>query len=135
MICDRCGQHIPVGEEMEHFGQTLCEECYIQALSPARACDPWAVRSAQSLSQLDEAYSELSETQTAVISVNSLTGRNAGRFRFLETEVGLRVTDLEKAHQISETIGEAVRRQVPMWNGYWFASSQCRSRCSVLPSR
>ena len=26
--------------------------------------------------------------QPAVVSVNSLTGRNAGRYRFLETEVG-----------------------------------------------
>ena len=69
MLCDRCGEHIPAGEEMEHFGQTLCEECYMQALSPARACDPWAVRSAQSLSQLDEAYSELSETQTKILQV------------------------------------------------------------------
>jgi len=50
MICDRCGEHIQPGEEMPHFGQMLCEECYTQALSPAR-CDPWAVRSAQSLSQ------------------------------------------------------------------------------------
>jgi hypothetical protein len=74
MKCDRCGQHIPVGEEMEHFGQTLCEECYMQALSPARACDPWAVRSAQSLSQLDEAYSELSETQTKILRVLKETG-------------------------------------------------------------
>jgi hypothetical protein len=62
MICDRCGEHIQPGEEMPHFGQMLCEECYMQALSPAR-CDPWAVRGAQSLSQLGEGYSELSGTQ------------------------------------------------------------------------
>jgi hypothetical protein len=37
MECDRCGQQISVGEEMDHFGQTLCEECYMQVLSPARA--------------------------------------------------------------------------------------------------
>jgi cation diffusion facilitator family transporter len=54
------------------------------------------------------------EAQPAVVSVNSLTGRNAGRCRFLETEVGLRVTDLEKAHRISHTIEEAVREQVPL---------------------
>jgi predicted transcriptional regulator len=59
---------------MEHFGQTLCEECYMQALSPARACDPWAVRSAQSLSQLDQAYAELSKTQTEILQVLEETG-------------------------------------------------------------
>ena len=74
MTCDRCGEHIPAGEEMEHFGQTLCEECYMQALSPARACDPWAVRSAQSLSKLGEAYSELTEIQTEILQVLKETG-------------------------------------------------------------
>jgi hypothetical protein len=74
VICDRCGEHIPAGEEMEHFGQTLCEECYMQALSPARACDPWAVRSAQSLTQVDEGYSQLSDTQAKILQVLEKTG-------------------------------------------------------------
>ena len=74
MLCDRCGEHIPDGEEIEYFGQTLCEQCYMQALSPARACDPWAVRSAQSLSQLGESYSRLSETQTRILQVLKETG-------------------------------------------------------------
>jgi hypothetical protein len=73
MICDRCGEHIQPGEEMPHFGQMLCEECYMQALSRAR-CDPWAVRSAQSLSQLGEGYSELSETQAEILQVLKETG-------------------------------------------------------------
>ncbi|GAB4535811.1 MAG: hypothetical protein Kow0063_20510 [Anaerolineae bacterium] len=74
MLCDRCEEHIPAGEEVEHFGQTLCEECYMQALSPARACDPWAVRSAQSLSQLNEGYSRLNETQAKILRVLEETG-------------------------------------------------------------
>jgi cation diffusion facilitator family transporter len=53
------------------------------------------------------------EAQPAVVSVNSLTGHNAGRYRFLETEIGVRVTDLKKAHRLSHTIEEAIRRQVP----------------------
>jgi len=59
---------------MDHFGQTLCEECYMQALSPARACDPWAVRSAQALSELDEGYSELSAIQVSILEVLGETG-------------------------------------------------------------
>jgi DNA-binding transcriptional ArsR family regulator len=74
MICDRCGDTIPAGEEMELYGQTLCEECYMQALSPARACDPWAVHSAQSLTQLDETYSELSDTQVDILRLLEETG-------------------------------------------------------------
>jgi len=59
---------------MQHFGQTLCEECYMQALSPARSCDPWAVHSAQALSQLDEGYVELSRMQTRILAVLKETG-------------------------------------------------------------
>ena len=53
------------------------------------------------------------EAQPAVVNVNSLTGRNAGRYRFLETEISVRATDLEKAHQISHTVEETIRLQVP----------------------
>lgn len=59
---------------MDYGGQMLCEECYMQALSPARACDPWAVRSAQSLSELNEDYSELSAIQASILEVLRETG-------------------------------------------------------------
>ena len=74
MKCDRCGEPIAAGEEMTHFSQTLCEECYMQALSPARSCDPWAVRSAQTLSQLDEGYAKLSQMQARILAVLKETG-------------------------------------------------------------
>jgi hypothetical protein len=74
MKCDHCGEQIPVGEEMDYYGQTLCEECYMHAMSPARACDPWAVRSAQTLSQVDEAYANLSESQAKILQVIKETG-------------------------------------------------------------
>lgn len=72
--CDRCGQQISSGEEMDYYGQQLCEECYMQALSPARACDPWAVRSAQVLSEFNDAYSDLSQSQTRILQVLRDTG-------------------------------------------------------------
>ena len=74
MVCDRCGEPIRSGEEMEYYGQTLCEDCYLQVLSPARACDPWAVRSAQSLSQLDAGYAGLTAIQENILQVLSETG-------------------------------------------------------------
>ena len=74
MKCDRCGDSIPAGEETEHGGQMLCEDCYMQALSPALACVPWAVRSAQTLSQMDESYSALTPTQTKVLQLLEETG-------------------------------------------------------------
>jgi predicted Fe-Mo cluster-binding NifX family protein len=53
------------------------------------------------------------EAQPSVVRVRSVTGRSAGRYRFLEAEVGLRVTDLEKGHQVSHAIEQAIREQVP----------------------
>jgi hypothetical protein len=47
--CDRCHATIAPGEERHHSGQTLCEDCYMDALSPVRTCDPWAVHSAKTL--------------------------------------------------------------------------------------
>lgn len=74
MECNRCGVLIPEGEEMEYYGQVLCERCYMQVLSPAQACDPWAVRSAQTLSQMDDVYSTLSASQADVLRVLAETG-------------------------------------------------------------
>jgi cation diffusion facilitator family transporter len=53
------------------------------------------------------------QRQPAVVEVHALTGRNAGRYRFIEAEVGLRVRELEKAHQVSNTIASTIREQVP----------------------
>jgi hypothetical protein len=72
--CERCGEKIPDGDEMDHYGQILCEECYMEALSPTRACDPWAVHSAQTMSQLDDNYSALSEIQSIILQVLAETG-------------------------------------------------------------
>jgi cation diffusion facilitator family transporter len=49
----------------------------------------------------------------AVVEVQALTGRNAGRYRFIEAQVGLRVRGLEKANQVSHAIAAAIREQVP----------------------
>jgi predicted Fe-Mo cluster-binding NifX family protein len=56
---------------------------------------------------------QLIERQPAVVKVKSVIGRNAGRYRFIETEVGLRVQALDKAHQVSHAIEAAIRHQVP----------------------
>jgi Zn finger protein HypA/HybF involved in hydrogenase expression len=49
MRCEKCGSQIAAGAEARHLGRTLCEDCYVDALSPARACDPWAVYTAKSM--------------------------------------------------------------------------------------
>jgi cation diffusion facilitator family transporter len=49
----------------------------------------------------------------AVTGVLSVVGRNAGRYRFLEAEVALRVDNLEKAHAVSQRLERHIRAQVP----------------------
>jgi hypothetical protein len=44
--CQRCQREIPEDETYSYLSETLCDECYMDAMSPAKACDPWAVYSA-----------------------------------------------------------------------------------------
>ncbi|MDD3580464.1 MAG: hypothetical protein PHW74_05540 [Desulfobacca sp.] len=46
--CDRCQAEVEAEELREYAGQQLCEDCYLEAISPVRACDPWAVHTAKS---------------------------------------------------------------------------------------
>ncbi len=49
MNCERCGRAVEPEEVREYAGQKLCEDCYMDALSPARTCDPWATYTASRL--------------------------------------------------------------------------------------
>lgn len=53
------------------------------------------------------------ERQPAVVEVKSLVGRNAGRYRFLEAEIGVRAQSLDKAHQISHAIESEICSEIP----------------------
>ena len=46
----------------------------MDALSPAIACDPWAVRSAQTLSRMDERHSTLTDNQARILQLLEETG-------------------------------------------------------------
>jgi hypothetical protein len=69
MKCDRCKENIEEGEERELHGQTLCEDCYIDTLSPAKACDPWAVYSAKSFSKGNGSNAQITETQSKILQI------------------------------------------------------------------
>jgi len=71
MQCDRCGDPIDQGEERRHHSETLCDDCYMDVLSPTRICDPWAVRHAKSCSN---AESTLTATQQDIINILTETG-------------------------------------------------------------
>ena len=56
---------------------------------------------------------EIIAAEPTVAGLKWVTGRNAGRFRFVETEVVLRIRDLEKAEATTRRIEAQVRQAVP----------------------
>lgn len=59
--CENCGTSIERGEECEHLGRILCEDCYFDALNPPKACDPWAVHTAKSSMAQNQQLTPLQE--------------------------------------------------------------------------
>jgi len=57
ITCAKCGAGVEAAEAREYAGRTLCEDCYMEALSPTRTCDPWAVHTARSLKDLPDGHS------------------------------------------------------------------------------
>ena len=68
MECNRCHAKIEPGDEKQHLGQTLCEDCYMDALSPVKTCDPWAVHSAKSFEKYAESALTLTPIQSEITS-------------------------------------------------------------------
>jgi len=66
MNCEKCGKHINTGDGMTYHGKTMCEDCYIDTLSPTRTCDPWAVYTAKSFSGVDAIFTT---TQKKILKI------------------------------------------------------------------
>lgn len=49
----------------------------------------------------------------AVVEVREIRGRNSGRYVFVEADIILRTSGLERAHQISQRIEREIKRAVP----------------------
>ena len=50
--CSKCGDAYDPAEAQEYQGRMLCEDCYMDAMSPIKVCDPWAVHTAKSLKDI-----------------------------------------------------------------------------------
>lgn len=74
MQCAKCREEITPGDEREHLGQPLCEDCYMDALSPAKACDPWAVHSAKRFEREQGGFVQLSRRQKRMLSILEESG-------------------------------------------------------------
>ncbi|MBC7248867.1 MAG: cation diffusion facilitator family transporter [Anaerolineae bacterium] len=56
---------------------------------------------------------EIITGEPGVAEVKWVTGRNSGRFRFIEADIVLRFHDLEKAHAATQRIEQSIRAAVP----------------------
>lgn len=74
MKCDDCGTEIPDGDQRSHLGRTLCEDCYMEALSPVKTCDPWAVHSAKSFEKHMGGDCTVSGIQSEILAILEETG-------------------------------------------------------------
>ena len=69
MKCERCETAVPEGEQRALHGQILCEDCYMDLLSPLRVCDPWAVHSAMTFAKGEAADLKLTPVQQKIVDI------------------------------------------------------------------
>lgn len=74
MQCNKCGASIDIGEERELRDQKLCEDCYIDVLSPVKVCDPWALYNAKSLEQKRGEPPPLTSIQSEILDILRVSG-------------------------------------------------------------
>jgi len=92
--CDQCSEPIDSEEAREHNGRTLCEDCYMDVLSPARTCDPWAVYTAKSTLESAGTGATLTATQEGILRILEETGGvEPGELR---ERIGLSPGDFER---------------------------------------
>jgi hypothetical protein len=93
MKCEQCGKLIDETEKREMHGQVLCEDCYIDKLAPAKACDPWAVYTAKSCSDKNGTV-VLTKIQKKILTLLQETGGLEPEA--LAEQSGLTPADLER---------------------------------------
>ena len=91
MKCDICGSPIKQGDEMKYHGQILCEDCYMDVLSPAKTCDPWATYIAKSASGKEITITEL---QNEILKI--LKETDGVEPEVLAEKLNLKLTDLQR---------------------------------------
>lgn len=99
MKCDSCKAEIAPHEVNEHLGRNLCEDCYMDALSPVRTCDPWAVHSAKTFEAQSSGQPALNDTQYRILAILKETG---GLERHdLVKKLGGRISDADLERQFA----------------------------------
>lgn len=66
--CAKCGKEIDKSRSYEYRGNVYCEDCYMDILSPPKACDPWAVHSAKTFLKGEDRFSVLTSRQQNIVN-------------------------------------------------------------------
>ena len=74
MKCEHCNCTLTTEDTKEHLGRKLCEDCYMEALSPMRTCDPWAVHSAKNFERYSGTQDHLTSLQSKILNILKDTG-------------------------------------------------------------
>lgn len=96
MKCEICDDAIENGEEKDFNSRILCEDCYMDALSPLKRCDPWATFAAQSVpsTNAEDEGSQLSANQQKIL--DAIAETKGIELTDLSERVGLKNADLER---------------------------------------
>lgn len=91
MLCTKCGQTIPEGEEYRFQEQVLCEDCYLDYVSQPKTCDPWAVYTAKNMNQSQQ---ELTDIQRNIL--DTLQNKGPLTFEQLCSELNMESTEVQR---------------------------------------
>lgn len=118
MKCDTCSATIPAGDEREHHGRTICEDCYMDSLSTVRSCDPWAAHSAKNCEKLVSDGPQFTEKQSEILAILKSEGPMAPEELLRKMDGDLPMTDLERdfatLHHMGK-VGAKKQEQGKLW--------------------
>jgi len=120
MQCERCKALITEGEEKELHGQILCEDCYIDLLSPVKACDPWAVHSAKKFLEEQGNEPQLNQLQKEILELLHEQGpidpdKLAEHLQLKKTDIERELASLRHMEKVRGGLRDG-RRLVWIWD-------------------
>ncbi len=116
MKCNRCGREIQEGDSYTHFGETLCEDCYLDARLGIKGCDPWAVHSAtrlressglagaEGMTELQKSIYELVKSKGKVTREEVMGNLNLSEQEIQKQLAILRHCELVKGHKEGDNV-------------------------------
>ena len=120
MQCEKCKIDIADGEDRQLHGQILCEDCSMDLLSPAKACEPWAVYSAKSFAKNQGHESELNPVQQQILAVlhkegSTEPGRLLAQLQISVTVLERELATLRHMEKIRAELREG-KRLIRLWD-------------------